>query len=444
VTPAQVPIGSAIRAARLARGWSQARLARELGAAEGRGPDVLDRQSIYRWESGRRVPGYWLPYLRETLTLEEPPPGAPTDQKGGRPESTDSVASILALGRDDVERRHFLQASSAYALAVLALPDLDALTRRSAAANAGARVTVGRGEIEAVRQMTKVLGDAAAEIGGGHARHLVVRYLIEDVAGWLNGTYTEKVGRDLFAATSQLVHLAGWMAGDEGNQGLAQRCYAHSYRLAAEAGDAELSATALRGMAVQAIDLGHRATAVRLAQRCVDHARHLDNPRAVAYYQTTLADAAAADADRATATRSLALAQSAIERDRDQPGDSWAAHYTAGRWAHETAMVLARLGELDAAEEHLAYALNVAGLDRRRTRAMVLADLGQVSLKRGDVDAAVNAWQEFVDCAEGIRSVKIDAAGQDMRARLESLDGVSGAGELKHKSSALWKPAAQD
>ncbi|MGW5394911.1 hypothetical protein [Streptomyces sp. NPDC003952] len=38
-----------------------------------------------------------------------------------------------------------------------------------------------------------------------------------------------------FAGTSQLVHLVGWMAQDEGGtpelRGLAQRRYAHSFRL---------------------------------------------------------------------------------------------------------------------------------------------------------------------------------------------------------------------
>lgn len=438
----KVSIGEQIRAARKVRGWSQARLARELGIVEGRGPDVLDRQSIYRWESGRRIPGYWMPFIRRVLALENPLSGAVTDLGGDHAESTDSVASVLALGRSDVERRQFLQASSAYALGALALPDLDALTRRSAAAKAGARVTVGRGEVEAVRQMTKVLGDAAAELGGGHARHLVVRYLTQDVASWLNGTFTEATGRELFAATSQLVHLGGWMAGDEGNQGLAQRYYAHSYRLAAEAGDAELSATALRGMAVQAIDLGHRAAAVRLSERCVSHARHVDNPRATAYYQTTLANAAALDSDRKTATASLATAQSAIERGPDQPGESWAAHYSPGRWAHEAGMILARLGDLDAAEEHLNHALNIAGLDRRRTRAIVLADLGQVHLKRGDTAAAFDAWNGFVGCADGIRSAKVGSAVQDMTARLDRLDGVRGVEELKEKAGTLWTPPA--
>lgn len=39
---------------------------------------------------------------------------------------------------------------------------------------------------------------------------------------------------------------------------------------------------------------------------CVNQAKNLDDPRAVAHYQATLANAAALDGDRPTATRSIA------------------------------------------------------------------------------------------------------------------------------------------
>ncbi|MFI8372380.1 hypothetical protein [Streptomyces sp. NPDC085466] len=212
------------------------------------------------------------------------------------------------------------------------------------------------------------------------------------------------------------------MAQDEGDtpelRGLAQRYYAHAFRLAAEAGDPELSATALRGLAVQCVDLGYRAEVVQLGKACVDYGRHLDTPRAVAYYEATLANAATQDDDRSTVTRHLALSETAIGKPAAAPVDSWAAHYSPGRWAHESGMILARLGDLDAAEEHPHLALDIHGLYRRRTRAIVLADLGGVRLRQGDVDGALATWRDFLNCADGIRSVKVQAALQDMRVRL--------------------------
>ncbi|TGZ17152.1 hypothetical protein DV517_21250 [Streptomyces sp. S816] len=340
-----------------------------------------------------------------------------------------------------MERREFILASSGYALSALGLPDMDSITRRTKPVLPGA-VRVGQGEVAAVRHMVKALGDSASELGGGHARHLAVRYLTHDVAPWLEGWFTEVTGRELFAATSQLVHLAGWMAQDEGDtpelRGLAQRYYAHSFRLAAEAGDPELSATALRGLAVQCVDLGNRAEAVQLGEACVEYGRHLDNPRAVAYYEATLANAAAQDDDRRMATKHLALSEAAIGRPAAADvGDSWAAHYSPGRWAHEAGMVLSRLGDLDAAEEHLHLALDIHGLDRRRTRAIVLADLGGVRLRQGDVDGAMATWRNFLDCADGIRSVKVQAALQDMRVRLRRYEGVPEAQELREQATRI-------
>ncbi|MFD7922413.1 helix-turn-helix domain-containing protein [Streptomyces sp. NPDC059740] len=411
-------LGDLIQAARERRGWTKVRLARELGMAEGGGPDRLDGKAVRRWEQGTRVPRYWLAHLVEVLELDldqvaHVPRGRMTPP--GPTTTGDTVTSVIELARSDVDRRAFV-ATGAYALSVLALPDPEALTRRTATARG--RATVGRGEVDAVRAMTTALGDAAAEHGGGHARHLAVRYLATDVAPWLEGKYTAATGRALYAATAELAHLAGWMAADEGHQGLAQRYYGHSYRLASEAGDAETAATALRGLAVQALALGHHGAALRLSEACVAHAKALDDPRATAYYQATLANAAAHDRDAPTATRALRRSEQAIDRAPATPGASWAAHYSPGRWAHESGLIHARLGDLDAAEEHLRLALDIHGLDRRRTRAIVLADLAALHLRRGDTEAALTSWDSFLTTAAGVRSVKVDEARTDMQARL--------------------------
>jgi tetratricopeptide (TPR) repeat protein len=341
-----------------------------------------------------------------------------------------------------MERRSLLAATAGFALAALDLPDAEAVTRRVGSAAPGA-VRVGGGEVAAVRRMTRALGDAAAESGGAHVRQSAVRYLTESVDTWLNGRYTEATGRALFAAASQLVHLCGWMAQDEGgddhHQGLAQRYYAYAFALAEEAGDAEAAATALRGMAVQAIDLGARgrAVALRLSERCVSYADGLDEPKAVAYYQTTLADAAALDGDRRLAGEALARSRNAIERAAEAPGESWASHFSTGRWAHHSGMVLARLGDLEGAREHLHHALDVHGLDRRRSRAIVLGDLGTVHLRQGDLDGALAVWGEFLDCAKGVRSVRITDALTDLRVRLSRHDGASGTRELDLRAERL-------
>ncbi|KJS51486.1 transcriptional regulator, partial [Streptomyces rubellomurinus subsp. indigoferus] len=105
-----------------------------------------------------------------------------------------------------MDRRAFVTPSGAYALAALGLPDPDAVLRR-VGRHAGGKVRAGRGGVTGVPPVPAALGDAAAELGGGHARHLAVRYLHHDVAPWLDGTRSQAIGRELRAATAQLVHL---------------------------------------------------------------------------------------------------------------------------------------------------------------------------------------------------------------------------------------------
>lgn len=420
-------IGERIRAVREARRprCSQEKLADELSVARWGKTGFLDRQQVYRWEKGLRVPRVWLPFIEQVLNIDL------SEDNGGQ--FADTVTAVMLLGGSDVDRRQFLAASAAVGLAALDLSDAEAVTRR---ANRPGPVAVGMGEVAAVRTMTTTLGDAASELGGGHARHLAVRYLTVDVKRWLDGRYTERVGRELFAATSELVHLIGWMARDEGNQGLSQKYHLHSYRLAAEAGENELAATALRGLADQAIDLGHIPTAVRLAEACEQRGRKLTNPKALAYYRNTYARAAAADGDHTTAAKLLTSAQAAIEHAPALPGQSWASHYSHGRWAHESGMIHAKLGDLAAAEEHLRLALDIHGLDRKRTRAIVLADLGHVQLKRGNTETALATWTEFLDCADGVQSVRINDGLTNIAARLPSISDSSAAAGLGERIAA--------
>lgn len=407
-------VGERIRQARLARRWSQQQLADALSSSCYGATGHLGRQDVSRWEHGRRNPTFWKSHVEKVLEIDI----------AGRSDApvVDTVDSVMKLGGDDVDRRGFLlTATASTAAAALGTINPDTILRR---VNRAGHIRVGAGEVTAVRAMTTALGDTAAEIGGAHARHLAVRYLTDDVRPWLDGTYTDTVGRELFAATAELVHLAGWAAADAGLHGLAQQYYLHSHRLATEAGHPEIAATALRGLADQALNLGHIATAVRLAETADRIGGTVPEPKARAYYATTHARAAAADHDPATARTQLATAHTAISNADTAPGHSWAAHYSPSRWAHETGLIHYRLGDLDAAEEHLHHALAL-GLDRRRTHAMVTGDLGHILLRRNDLDGALHTWTQFADLAAGVRSIRVINKASDIAARLQTIASPS-------------------
>ncbi|MFC9227812.1 hypothetical protein ACFTZI_02400 [Streptomyces decoyicus] len=112
------------------------------------------------------------------------------------------------------------------------------------------------------------------------------------------------------------------------------------------------------------------------------------------------------------------------------PGQSWASHYSHGRWAHESGMIHATMGDLTAAEEHLHLSLDIHNLDRKGARAIVLADLGHVQLKRGNTAQALATWIDFLDCADGVQSVRINDGLSNIAARLSNIPNSPATQEL--------------
>jgi hypothetical protein len=90
--PVPTSLGPLVTRSRLARGWSQSRLAAELCAAAG--VFTLSRHEISRWERGVRVPGrFWRGWLVRVLAVPgaSTRPGAPT-RPGGSPRSTRRIS----------------------------------------------------------------------------------------------------------------------------------------------------------------------------------------------------------------------------------------------------------------------------------------------------------------------------------------------------------------
>ncbi|NLU77466.1 helix-turn-helix domain-containing protein [Micromonospora sp. HNM0581] len=88
--PTPASLGPLVARSRLARGWSQSRLAAELCAAAG--VCTLSRHEISRWERGVRAPGrFWRGWLVRILALPVGPAhparrvSAPTGSNRPRP-----------------------------------------------------------------------------------------------------------------------------------------------------------------------------------------------------------------------------------------------------------------------------------------------------------------------------------------------------------------------
>lgn len=89
------------------------------------------------------------------------------------------------------------------------------------------------------------------------------------------------MGRELFAAVARLTELAGYMAVDTGQPGLAQRYYIQALRLAQAAGDRAYGGYVLAAsMSHLAAQLGNPREIAQLARAAQEGARGRSTPRA--------------------------------------------------------------------------------------------------------------------------------------------------------------------
>jgi hypothetical protein len=180
---------------------------------------------------------------------------------------TETVATSTALWRADVQRRRFL-VNAVFTSAALPASALRWLTSPPAAAPSasGAR-KVGRADIDAIRELTRSYREMDNRLGGGRLRSSVVSYLDDHVSRLLTaGSYQEETGRQLAAACGELSQLAGWVAYDSDEHGLAQRYLTQALAYSRHADDHALAAEVLAAQAHQALYLARPDEAVDLAR----------------------------------------------------------------------------------------------------------------------------------------------------------------------------------
>ncbi|MBW1603769.1 Tat pathway signal protein [Streptomyces sp. JJ66] len=342
----------------------------------------------------------------------------------------DTLAALAELGRADadVDRRHLLE-SATYSVASLALPGL-AWWQKQAELPRSADATprrVGRGELDAAREMIQLLSRVDQRRGGGHGRSAVVGYLATDVARYLHGTFVnESVRRGMYSAAGELAYLAGWMAFDNGQHGIAQRYLTLGVKFAAESSDGPLAGHILRALAHQAVDLGHPRQARHLATASVDGDRYAHaSPRERSLLGIVHARAQVVCGDRAAAVATLLRAEDDLAAAC--PGDEEPARvffFGEASLAHQTACALRDLGDLEGAEKQFRRSVRTRkAATFTRTHAVTLGYLGDVQARQGNVEEACVTWHRALDAMEGVRSGRTRQVVVDMRRTLSPYRG---------------------
>lgn len=396
-----------------------------------------DKTSVARWLRGQqprgRAPGIIAEALGRKLgrsvTLDEIGMANGKHLASGvglqfAPTVLGAVEQVCELWRSDVGRRDFL-AGATVASSALVEPSRDwliTLPDTQVARSSGARV--GMSDVEAVRGMTEALSRLDHRYGSGHIRPVVVHYLNSVVSGLLAGSYKEQVGRALFGAASRLTELAGYMAVDTGQHGLAQRYYIQSLRLAQAAGDRGYGGYVLAaGMSHLAASLGNPREISQLARAAQEGARGRVTPRAESLFHAAEARGHALLGEARACETAITRAVDALERAEGAPdsGDdpAWIAHFDRGYLADELAHCHRDLGRPREAAGCAEEALAAHPDDRARRRAIGLLLLAGAQAQQREIERACHTGTRASELLGQLRSERGVEYLEDFRRRLE-------------------------
>ncbi|MFI6050731.1 transcriptional regulator [Streptomyces violascens] len=418
-------------------GCSNAGLARRVNmvGAE-RGLDLrYDKTSVARWLRGQqprgRAPGIIAEALGRklgrTVTIDEIGMANGKNLASGvglqfSPTVLGAIEQVCELWRSDVGRRDFLSGSTVAASALVE-PSRDWLiTGADAQVARSAGQRVGAADVEAVKAMTDALVQLDHRFGAGHVRPVVVHYLNSVVSGLLAGSYRESVGRQLFAAVARLTELAGYMAVDTGQPGLAQRYYIQALRLAQAADDRGYGGYVLAAsMSHLAAQLGNPREIAQLARAAQEGARGRVTPRAEAMFYAAEARGHALLGDARTCQAVAGRALSALDAADPDSGDdpSWIAHFDHAYLADELAHCHRDLGQSEAAARRAEESLAGHPESRARRRAIGLILLATAQVQQREVEEACATGTRAVELLSTLRSNRGADYLEDLQVRLE-------------------------
>ncbi|MCW5250865.1 MULTISPECIES: transcriptional regulator [unclassified Streptomyces] len=394
-----------------------------------------DKTSVARWLRGQQPRGRAPAIIAEalgrklgrTVTIDEIGMANGKNLASGvglqfSPTVLGAIEQVCELWRSDVGRRDFL-AGSSVAASALVEPSRDWLiSTPDPQVSRAAGPRVGRADVSAVRSMTQSLAELDHEYGSGHVRPVVVHYLNSVVSGLLAGSYREAVGRELFAEVARLTELAGYMAVDTGQPGLAQRYYIQSLRLAQAAGDRGYGGYVLAAsMSHLAAQLGNPREIAQLARAAQEGTRGRVTPRTESMFHAAEARGHALLGDARSAEAAAGRAVGAMERAEADTGDDpvWIAHFDGAYLADELAHCHRDLGQAEAAARCARQSLAGHPESRVRRRAIGLVLLATAQVQQREVEQACQTALKAVDLLETLRSNRGAEYLEDFQQRLE-------------------------
>ncbi|MFF2544107.1 tetratricopeptide repeat protein [Kitasatospora sp. NPDC058063] len=392
--------------------WGNGELARAINRAGTETGQRLkyDASAVSHWLSGTSPSVKALPIVLETLARRLKRP-ITAFEAGFREtpttvdQPTDTVSGLTNLGSLDMDpsRRGVLTAGL-YS-AALAIPGWPDAVGRFERLRTDPHLRIGMAEVRAVAAMTGRISDLDDQFGGRMARPMAASFLVNTIVPYLRADAGEDVRKAMLSAAADHCYLTGYMAMDERHDSLAQHYYLKALELAGHAGDHLTYCTTLRGMSVQAVDLGHGSTALRFAD-AASAASPQAGPRMRAFLAGQQAHALAQTGDRTGALHHLRTAEVAMEQAESKAKAFGS--YDPSSLAYHEAQVRWELGDKTGAisametSDRLRYSVYI------RNRVRMTGMLAEWKLQAGRLEEACADWHRALDDYPTIQSGRAD------------------------------------
>lgn len=321
------------------------------------------------------------------------------------PNTPDAVSGVIDLGRADMDPSRRAVLGTGLYSAALIVPRFEDVTGRIEATAAGPTVRIGMGEVATVRTMTERIADILDDLGGGHARPMAAAFLVNTVGSYLQADGSEAVKKAMRAAAADLVYLTGWMAMYEREHGLGQRYYEKALKLAGGAEDHVTYCRTLRGMALQASNLGYGNKALKLADSAAE-AAPAAGPRLTAFLRGQQAHGAAMVKDRRMAFTRLRETEDALSQ-ADGRNDA-VGGYDRAAYLFHTAHVLWEVGDQHGSVKALRRSNKHRPEAERQGRVHATGLLATRLLAMRHVEESCAEWEQFLDGYTTISSARGD------------------------------------
>ncbi|MFC0596823.1 helix-turn-helix domain-containing protein [Streptomyces palmae] len=383
-------IGANIRRERKRHGWSQARLAQGVCRTAGVQGEPVGRQEISRWETGKRTPREWLPFLAAALSIH-------VDVLTGVQTPVEPPLPIL----DDY------------------LPKGDPLAPLSA--RQGRRV--GTDAVRDLQRRVHGLRLADDVIAGGDLLRPALRELRSAVRLFREGTHTELVGQLLLQVIGELAQIAGWIASDAGQHAAAERIYRLGLSAAHTAGNATLAGNLLGSLAYQRTNTGDVQEGLSMARAALDSASDAP-PRARALYLDRVAWAYTNAGEDQAAMRAVNEANDTLTEHGGEDEPDYLYWVDSGELQIMEARVYTELQRPLRAVPLLQKVLSRYNATHARELALYLSWLALALADANEPEEAAATAERVISLSAGVASERTASRVQVVLARLEEFRNV--------------------